>query len=93
VIARTERHVGWLARLVGPVEELDAAVSVCRICPRLVRWRESVAKVGKRAVFVDQLYRGSPGPGFGDPLPQVLVIGLAPAANGTNRTDRMFTGD
>ena len=69
------------------------ASRVCRACPRLVRWREDVATEGKRASFADQPYWGRPGPGFGDPEPQVLVVGLAPAANGTNRTGRMFTGD
>jgi uracil-DNA glycosylase len=68
-------------------------VSVCRACPRLVKWREFVATEGKRASFADQPYWGRPGPGFGDPAPEILVIGLAPAANGTNRTGRMFTGD
>ncbi|UNX56328.1 uracil-DNA glycosylase [Georgenia sp. TF02-10] len=73
--------------------ELDARVSVCRACPRLVAWREQVAVTGRRAAFADQPYWGRPGPGFGDPHPAVLVVGLAPAANGTNRTGRMFTGD
>jgi uracil-DNA glycosylase family 4 len=93
VIARTQRQVQRLAAAAGSVAELDAVVSVCRACPRLVQWRETVATEGKRASFADQPYWGRPGPGFGDPKPQVLVIGLAPAANGTNRTGRMFTGD
>jgi uracil-DNA glycosylase family 4 len=92
-IARTEREVERLAGLAGSVGELDAVVSVCRACPRLVRWRETVATEGKRASFADQPYWGRPGPGFGDPNPHILVVGLAPAANGTNRTGRMFTGD
>ena len=92
-IARTEREVERLAGLAGSVTELDAVVSVCRACPRLVTWRESVATQGRRASFADQPYWGRPGPGFGDPEPEVLIIGLAPAANGTNRTGRMFTGD
>jgi uracil-DNA glycosylase len=92
-IARTQRQVERLAALAGSVAELDAVVSVCRACPRLVKWRETVATQGKRASFADQPYWGRPGPGFGDPEPQILVIGLAPAANGTNRTGRMFTGD
>jgi uracil-DNA glycosylase family 4 len=58
-----------------------------------VKWRETVATEGKRASFADQPYWGRPGPGFGDAEPEILVIGLAPAANGTNRTGRMFTGD
>jgi len=92
-IARTQRQVERLAALAGSVAELDAVVSVCRACPRLVQWRETVATQGRRASFADQPYWGRPGPGFGDPEPQILVIGLAPAANGTNRTGRMFTGD
>ena len=82
-----------MAGLAGSMAELDAVVSVCRACPRLVTWRETVATEGKRASFADQPYWGRPGPGFGDPAPEILVIGLAPAANGTNRTGRMFTGD
>ena len=92
-IARTARQVEQLAGRAGSVGELDAAVSVCRACPRLVQWRETVASEGKRASFADQPYWGRPGPGFGDPKPVILVVGLAPAANGTNRTGRMFTGD
>jgi uracil-DNA glycosylase family 4 len=72
--------------------ELDAAVSVCRACPRLVRWREDVA-AAKRASFADQPYWGRPIAGWGDPHPGVLIVGLAPAANGGNRTGRIFTGD
>jgi uracil-DNA glycosylase len=92
-IAMTGRQVERLAGKARSVGELDAAVSMCRACPRLVHWRESVATQGKRASFADQPYWGRPGPGFGDPEPQILVVGLAPAANGTNRTGRMFTGD
>jgi uracil-DNA glycosylase len=92
-VARTANEVERLARRARSVAELDAAVSVCRACPRLVQWREMVATEGKRASFADQPYWGRPGPGFGDPEPAVLIIGLAPAANGTNRTGRMFTGD
>lgn len=58
-----------------------------------MQWRESVARTGRRAAFADQPYWGRPGPSFGDPEAPVLVVGLAPAANGTNRTGRMFTGD
>ncbi|HLJ01946.1 MAG TPA: uracil-DNA glycosylase [Solirubrobacteraceae bacterium] len=64
----------------------------CRRCPRLVAWREEVARV-KRAAFADQEYWGRPVPGFGDPRARVLVVGLAPAAHGGNRTGRIFTGD
>ncbi len=64
----------------------------CRRCPRLVRWREKVARE-KRASFADQTYWGRPVPGFGDAAAWLLVVGLAPAAHGANRTGRMFTGD
>ncbi|MEO7060886.1 MAG: uracil-DNA glycosylase [Lapillicoccus sp.] len=95
-VARTDAQVRRLAQAATTPAELDARISVCRACPRLVDWRESVATTGKRASFADQPYWGRPGPGFGDPDPtraEVLVVGLAPAANGTNRTGRMFTGD
>jgi uracil-DNA glycosylase len=74
------------------LRELEARVSVCRACPRLVQWREDVA-VGKRKSFADQPYWGRPIPGWGDPQPRILIAGLAPAANGGNRTGRVFTGD
>ena len=64
----------------------------CRKCPRLVAWRERVAEE-KRAAFADEEYWGRPVPGFGDPAAGILVIGLAPAAHGGNRTGRIFTGD
>jgi uracil-DNA glycosylase len=64
----------------------------CRACPRLVAWREEVARVKRRA-FADQTYWGRPVPGFGVEYPQILVVGLAPAAHGANRTGRNFTGD
>ncbi|MGB3185461.1 MAG: uracil-DNA glycosylase [Ornithinimicrobium sp.] len=92
-VARSAEDVAALADSAGDVAELDARVSVCRACDRLVAWRESVATTGRRASFADQPYWGRPGPGFGDSEPKVLVVGLAPAANGTNRTGRMFTGD
>ena len=92
-VARDSADVARLAAAVRSVAELDAEVSVCRACPRLVTWRESVAREGKRASFADQPYWGRPGPGFGDAHAPVLIVGLAPAANGTNRTGRMFTGD
>ncbi|MFF9685440.1 uracil-DNA glycosylase [Streptomyces sp. NPDC014623] len=72
--------------------ELDALVTGCRACPRLVAWREEVAGV-KRAAFRDWEYWGRPVPGFGPPDAAVAVVGLAPAAHGGNRTGRMFTGD
>ncbi len=74
------------------LEELTARVSVCRACPRLVRWREDVA-VDKRASFAGEPYWGRPIHGWGADAPRVLVLGLAPAANGGNRTGRIFTGD
>jgi uracil-DNA glycosylase family 4 len=67
-------------------------VVVCRVCPRLVEWRERVARE-KVARFAPQEYWGRPVPGFGDPAARVLIVGLAPAAHGGNRTGRIFTGD
>lgn len=90
-MARTEAAVRRLARSAD-LAELDARISVCRACPRLVRWREDVA-VTKRASYAGEPYWGRPIPGWGDPAPRVLVVGLAPAANGANRTGRVFTGD
>lgn len=81
-----------LAGQVASVAELDARVSVCRACPRLVDWREEVA-VQKRRAFADQPYWGRPVPGWGAVRPRLLIVGLAPAAHGANRTGRMFTGD
>jgi uracil-DNA glycosylase len=71
---------------------LEAEVTACRACPRLVAWREQVA-VERRAAFRDEEYWARPVPGFGDPAARVVVVGLAPAAHGANRTGRMFTGD
>ncbi len=92
-VAHDAAQVVELARSSRDLAELDARVSVCRACPRLVAWREEVATTGRRASFADQPYWGRPVPSFGDPAPEVLVVGLAPAANGANRTGRMFTGD
>lgn len=92
-IARTPAAVRRLATSASEIPELQARLSVCRACPRLVRWRESVAVAGRRASFAEEPYWGRPGPSFGDPEAPVLLVGLAPAANGTNRTGRMFTGD
>ena len=92
-VARTAAAVARLARTSASVDQLAARVSVCRACPRLVAWREEVAISGRRASFADQPYWGRPGPSFGDPAAPVVIVGLAPAANGTNRTGRMFTGD
>lgn len=74
------------------LEELEAELISCRKCPRLVAWREEVARV-KRKAYRDQVYWGKPVPGFGDPNARLLVLGLAPGAHGSNRTGRMFTGD
>lgn len=74
------------------IAELDTAVSACRACPRLVRWREQVAE-DKRAAFAGQNYWGKAVPGFGPSDAAMLIVGLAPAAHGANRTGRMFTGD
>jgi uracil-DNA glycosylase family 4 len=74
------------------LEALEAEVTGCRRCPRLVEWRERVARE-KRSSFADWAYWGRPVPGFGDPDARILVFGLAPAAHGGNRTGRVFTGD
>ena len=72
--------------------KVSAEIAACRACPRLVEWRERVA-TEKRASFRDETYWGTGVPGFGDPHARVLVLGLAPAAHGANRTGRVFTGD
>jgi uracil-DNA glycosylase len=77
---------------VTALAELEREIVGCRRCPRLVAWREHVAEV-KRAAFASQEYWGRPLPGFGDPRATVVVLGLAPAAHGGNRTGRVFTGD
>ncbi|NUS73346.1 MAG: uracil-DNA glycosylase [Corynebacteriales bacterium] len=74
------------------LNELDDAITHCRACPRLVQWREEIART-KRAAFADQDYWGRPVPGFGPPDARIVVLGLAPAAHGGNRTGRVFTGD
>ena len=74
------------------LSRLEHDIVACRACPRLVEWRELVARE-KRASFADETYWGRPVPGFGDPQAQIVVVGLAPAAHGANRTGRMFTGD
>ncbi len=91
-IATSAEEVTQLATS-ATLNELDARISVCRACPRLVEWRESIATTGRRASFADQPYWGRPVPSYGDPQPNTLVVGLAPAANGGNRTGRVFTGD
>ena len=74
------------------LDRVTEEVVACRACPRLVAWREQVAE-DKRASFRDEVYWGRPVPGFGDPAASLLVVGLAPAAHGGNRTGRVFTGD
>jgi uracil-DNA glycosylase family 4 len=73
-------------------DRFDADVIACRRCPRLVAWREQVA-AEKRSAFREENYWGKPVPNFGDPSADRLIVGLAPAAHGANRTGRMFTGD
>ena len=90
-VARDPDDVRRLAQGTS-LAELDARVSVCAACPRLVTWREDTAR-DKRASFADQPYWGRPIPGWGAPEPSLLIVGLAPAANGGNRTGRIFTGD
>jgi uracil-DNA glycosylase family 4 len=91
-VARSAADVSRLAADALDLRELTARQSVCRACPRLVDWRERVA-TEKRKAFADQQYWGRPVPGWGDAEPGVLVVGLAPAAHGGNRTGRIFTGD
>lgn len=91
-IARSAAGVRRLAAGSRDLATVAARVSRCCACPRLVAWREEVA-VEKRAAFRDEPYWGRPVPGWGDPEPRVLVVGLAPAAHGANRTGRNFTGD
>lgn len=74
------------------LEALREEICGCRACPRLVAWREEVARVKRRA-YRDQVYWGRPVPGFGDPAARLVIVGLAPAAHGANRTGRLFTGD
>lgn len=91
-MAKTPAQVRRLAARAATVDELDAQISVCRACPRLVKWREEVAVV-KRKSFADQPYWGRPAVGLGVDNPGIFIVGLAPAAQGANRTGRVFTGD
>ncbi|HXQ19444.1 MAG TPA: uracil-DNA glycosylase [Acidimicrobiales bacterium] len=84
--------MGRLEPEPGVLEALRVEIEACRRCPRLVAWRESVAHA-PRASFADQIYWGRPVAGFGDPRARLVVVGLAPAAHGGNRTGRVFTGD
>src|SRR6266481_2353972 len=78
--------------MADSLEKLTTEIVECRKCPRLVAWRELVAQE-KRAAYRDETYWARPVPGFGDPNARVLIVGLAPAAHGANRTGRVFTGD
>jgi len=80
------------ASTAGDWQALESAITTCRLCPRLVAHREETARV-KRASFRDEAYWGRPVTGFGDPRARIVIVGLAPAAHGANRTGRMFTGD
>ncbi len=80
------------AQTPSPLSVLSEQITTCRSCPRLVEWRESVARE-RRAAYADWEYWGRAVPGFGDPAAGVLIVGLAPAAHGANRTGRLFTGD
>ena len=77
---------------MNQLETVRNEIIACRKCPRLVEWREEVARV-KRKAYLDQEYWGKPVPGFGDPKARIVVVGLAPGAHGSNRTGRNFTGD
>jgi uracil-DNA glycosylase len=91
-VAEDAADVAALAAGAAGLDELLARQSVCRACPRLVAWREEVATV-RRKSFRDEPYWGRPIPGWGDPAAAILIVGLAPAAHGGNRTGRVFTGD
>ena len=91
-VADAPDDVRALATSARRIRDVDARVSVCRACPRLVAWREEVART-KRKAFAHDSYWGRPAPGWGSDRPRVLVVGLAPAAHGANRTGRVFTGD
>jgi uracil-DNA glycosylase len=91
-VAHSAAEVSELAAAAGTLHELSARQSVCRACPRLVAWREQVA-VQKRRSYAAEPYWGRPIPGWGDDRPGLLIVGLAPAAHGGNRTGRIFTGD
>lgn len=77
---------------MSTLAQVQAELVECRRCPRLVAWREEVARTKRRA-YRDQVYWGRPVPGFGDPKAALVIVGLAPGAHGANRTGRMFTGD
>ena len=87
-----DRPRSRVRRAPQSLEELNLRIVACRKCPRLVRYREDVART-KVARFREWTYWGRPVPGFGDPEARVLIVGLAPAAHGGNRTGRVPTGD
>ncbi|SNR50209.1 uracil-DNA glycosylase [Actinomadura mexicana] len=91
-VAHGAGEVAELAAGAPDLRELCARQSVCRACDRLVEWREKVA-VQRRRAFADERYWGRPVAGWGDERPRILIVGLAPAAHGGNRTGRIFTGD
>jgi uracil-DNA glycosylase len=91
-VASDPGEVRTLAASAGSIAELAARESVCRACARLVRWREQVALTRRRS-FSAETYWGRPLPSWGDDRPAILILGLAPAAHGGNRTGRIFTGD
>ena len=91
-VAGSPAEVRSLAAGATGLRSLDARVCACRACPRLVAWREEVAR-DKRRAFADETYWGRPLPGWGASRPRILLLGLAPAAHGGNRTGRVFTGD
>src|SRR5258708_18953904 len=91
-VARTRGEVVSLAASAATLAELTARQSVCQACPRLVQWRQDVAAT-RRKSFRNERYWGRPIPGWGGPAPEILIVGLAPAAHGGNRTGRIFTGD
>ena len=84
--------MGWPGQLPDRMRVLDSKIEACRACPRLVEWREEVAKTKRRA-YENEKYWGRPVSGFGAKAPALLVVGLAPGAHGANRTGRIFTGD
>jgi uracil-DNA glycosylase family 4 len=92
LVASSAAEVAALAAGPADLTELTARQSVCRACPRLVSWREEVAAT-RRKSFRDERYWGRPVPGWGDQAAPILIVGLAPAAHGGNRTGRIFTGD
>jgi uracil-DNA glycosylase family 4 len=91
-IPRTPADVSRLAASARTLTVLDSRVESCRACPRLVQWREDVARTKRRA-FAEETYWGRPVAGFGPADSRIAVLGLAPAAHGANRTGRIFTGD